>query len=81
MISLSYYLRILDIVWLKPLSEKIEQVNHSDVLMIIGMGILGICLLFIGIYPAPVYNVAEVAGSALYNFHNMVNELVSAGSP
>jgi multicomponent Na+:H+ antiporter subunit D len=81
LISLGYYLRMLDIVWLNPISDKIEHVHHSNILMIIGMGILGICLLFIGIYPTPIYSVAEAAGSALYNFHNIVNEIATAGIP
>ncbi|MHA1652377.1 MAG: complex I subunit 5 family protein [Candidatus Thorarchaeota archaeon] len=67
-LALGYYLRMLSTVWFKPLSEKAASAHGTSRSMAIGMGILALALVVIGIYPAPIYTIAEAAGSALMNF-------------
>jgi len=67
-LALGYYLRMLSTVWFKPLSDRAASAHRTSRSMAIGMGILALTLVVIGIYPAPVYTIAEAAGSALMNF-------------
>lgn len=45
------------------------------------MGVLAVALLVIGVYPAPIYSIAEAAGSALYGYGSLIAEILSAGTP
>ncbi len=79
LLALGYYLRMLSTVWSNEPSEKAATAHGASKSMLIGMGILALSLVIIGIYPAPVYNIAKAAGDALYNFGNLVGML--RGSP
>ena len=63
------------------MSEKVRSAHRASPSVILGMGILAVALLVVGLYPAPIYSVAEAAGSALYNYVDVVNAIMAAGTP
>jgi len=63
------------------MSEKVRSAHHASPSVILGLGILAVSLLVIGVYPAPIYSIAEAAGSALYNYVDVVNAIMAAGTP
>jgi formate hydrogenlyase subunit 3/multisubunit Na+/H+ antiporter MnhD subunit len=81
LLGLGYYLRMIKTVWFEPMSEKVRSAHRASPSVILGMGILAIALLVIGVYPAPIYSIAEAAGSALYNYVDIVNAIMAAGTP
>ena len=81
LLGLGYYLRMIKTVWFEPISEKVRSTHRASPSVILGMGILAVALLVIGVYPAPIYSIAEAAGSALYNYVDVVNAIMAAGTP
>ena len=63
------------------MSEKFRGAHRGSPSVIMGMGILAVALLVIGVHPAPIYSIAEAAGSALYNYVDVVNAIMAAGTP
>jgi multicomponent Na+:H+ antiporter subunit D len=65
--ALGYYLRMISTVWFSPVSKAAEAAHRPGISMLFGMGILALALIVIGIYPAPIFNLAVDAGTALMN--------------
>ena len=72
---------MLQVVWFKEPSVAAQKAHRSGIAMIVGMGLLAIALIVIGVYPGPIYGIAESAGSALYNFGDYVSRILQAGVP
>jgi proton-translocating NADH-quinone oxidoreductase chain N len=82
LLGLGYYLRMLSTIWFKPLSKVAVGAHRSTHTMIIGMGILALGIVFLGIFPEPVFALAREAGSALANISELVNGILNAaGTP
>jgi NADH:ubiquinone oxidoreductase subunit 2 (subunit N) len=81
LLGLGYYLRMIKTVWFEPMSEKVRSAHRASPSVIVGMGILAVALLVIGVYPAPIYSIAEIAGSALCNYGRLVLAITVAGTP
>ncbi len=80
-LGLGYYLKMLQVVWFKEPSAAVQSAHRSGISMIVGMSLLAIALIAIGIYPGPIYSIAESAGSALYNFGDYVSKILNVGVP
>ena len=63
------------------MSGKVRSAHRASPSVVLGMVILAVALLVIGVYPAPIYSIAEAAGSALYNYVDVVNAIMAAGTP
>jgi NADH:ubiquinone oxidoreductase subunit 4 (subunit M) len=63
------------------MSEKVRRAHRASPSVILEMGSLAVALLVIGVYPAPIYSIAEAAGSALYNYVDIVSAILAAGTP
>jgi len=81
LLGLGYYLRMIKTVWFESMSEKVRNAHRASPSVILGMGILAIALLVIGVYPAPIYSMAEAAGTALLDVGGFVTEILSAVTP
>jgi multicomponent Na+:H+ antiporter subunit D len=81
LLALGYYLRMITTVWMRPPTETALTAHRASPSLLLAMGILVLAIIFIGIFPGPVYSLAEAAGSALYNFGGFVHAILNAGSP
>ncbi|NHI82902.1 MAG: hypothetical protein EAX81_01175 [Candidatus Thorarchaeota archaeon] len=81
LLALGYYLRMLNVVWLKDPTENVENAHRSSTSMLCAMALLAIALVVIGVYPAPVYSIAEAAGSALFQVEAFITGITGALSP
>ena len=81
LVGLGYYLRMLNFVWFRPISEKGVHAHKSSPSMIFAMGLLALAIIVLGIYPAPIYTIAEAAGNALFHFNDLVSGILSVASP
>lgn len=81
LLALGYYLRMLNVVWLRQPTNKAENAHRATPSMLFAMAILAIVLVAVGIYPAPVYAVAEAAGTALFQVGDFITGIVGALSP
>ncbi len=81
LLALGYYLRMLQVVWLRPPSDRAQGAHPASRSMQLAMLLMAAALLLIGLYPAPVYSIASAAGSALYNAGSLVSAVLGAQSP
>ncbi|MCK5303431.1 MAG: hypothetical protein KAJ96_09845, partial [Candidatus Thorarchaeota archaeon] len=81
LLGLGYYLRMIKTVWFESMSEKARNAHRASPSIILGMGILAVALLVIGVYPAPIYSIAEAAGTALLDVGGFITEILSAVTP
>ena len=63
-ISAGYYLRIILTMIQIPVSEKIEKVKETPLLMLITIVALAVLIVFFGIYPDPLVKFAQHAVTA-----------------
>ena len=63
------------------MSEKVRSAYRVSPSVIPGMQILAVAFLVIGVYSAPIYSIAEAAGSTPYNYVDVVNTILAAGTP
>ena len=80
LLALGYYLRMLSVVWFSPVSTVAEHAQRPAPTMLFGMAVLAIALLVIGIYPAPIFDLAVTAGNALVN-NDFITAILSALTP
>ena len=74
-------MRISKVGRFRLMSEKVRSAHQVSPSVILGVGMLAIAFLVIGVYPAPIYSIAEAAGSALFNYVDVVNAIMDAGLP
>ncbi|TFG33521.1 hypothetical protein EU527_08195, partial [Candidatus Thorarchaeota archaeon] len=67
LLALGYYLRMISVVWFSPISKLAENAHRPGPSMLSAMVFLALALIVIGIYPAPLFDLAVAAGNALAN--------------
>lgn len=78
LLGLGYYLRMISVVWFKPMSSVAEVAHRSSRSMLIGMGILALAIIAIGIFPGPIFNIARDAGAALADYSQIIQAILNA---
>jgi proton-translocating NADH-quinone oxidoreductase chain N len=64
-ISAGYYLRIVRTILQIPVSEQVEKVKETPILMLVPICILVLAIIIFGIYPDPLFNFANQAAKSL----------------
>ena len=70
-----YYIRLIHLMWFKGEGEKMEENFVLGVIMLL----LVAAIIVIGVYPGPVWNIVQKAGSDLFNVANYVKNVPLLG--
>ncbi|RLF75325.1 proton-conducting membrane transporter, partial [Thermococci archaeon] len=70
-----YYIRLIHLMWFKGEGEKMEENFVLGVIMVL----LVAAIIIIGVYPGPVWNIVQKAGSDLFNVANYVKNVPLLG--
>ncbi len=81
LVALGYYLRMITTVWFKPISSAAQKAHRPGLSMVIAIALLGVILIVVGLYPGPLYSLAEAAGSALFDYGRYVSAILGAFAP
>lgn len=69
--SAAFYLRLVYVIWFSPESERVKAINKKESLvMAIPIAILALACIAFGIYPSPIYSMANRAAEALLHYAN-----------
>jgi proton-translocating NADH-quinone oxidoreductase chain N len=66
-ISAVYYLGIIRVLIQAPVSEKVEKVKETPLLMLVPLCALAILIVAFGVFPDPLINFAQQAAGALFS--------------
>ncbi|MEM1658531.1 MAG: proton-conducting transporter membrane subunit [Candidatus Jordarchaeales archaeon] len=75
--SAAFYLRLLYVLWFAPESDHVKAINKKESLvMAVPIAILALACVAFGVYPSPIYSLANRAAEALLYSQNYIAGIV-----
>ncbi|MHA1607172.1 MAG: proton-conducting transporter transmembrane domain-containing protein [Candidatus Freyarchaeota archaeon] len=75
--SAAFYLRLIYVIWFSPESERVKAINKRESLvMALPIAVLAFACIAFGVYPSPLYSLANRAAEALLYIPNYFSGIV-----
>lgn len=69
--SAAFYLRLIYVIWFSPESDRVKAINKKESLvMALPIVVLAVACIIFGVYPSPIYSMANRAAEALLHYAN-----------
>lgn len=75
--SAAFYLRLLYVLWFAPESDRVKTINKKEsLIMAVPIALLALACVAFGVYPSPIYSLANRAAEALLYSQNYIAGIV-----
>ncbi|MBS7287808.1 MAG: hypothetical protein KIH01_03440 [Candidatus Freyarchaeota archaeon] len=75
--SAAFYLRLVYVIWFSPESDRVKAISKKESLvMALPIAVLALACVVFGIYPSPIYSMANRAAEALLHYANYFTGII-----